>query len=161
MARRLIRPEDIAIKRYEVNQLFTPSTAVTTAELFAGRTAQMQRIIDAVAEPGRHVILFGERGAGKTSLVQVVPAIVPGRRDRIRYFRVQAFPTDSFHSVGKKIFRKIKFVANAGNGEQEFDASDLYEGKITPDDFIDEFSHFNRNDVPIVVIDEFQEITDF
>lgn len=151
---------DVASKRYEVNQLFTPSTPVTVADLFAGRTPQMVRIIDSIAEPGRHVLLYGERGVGKTSIAQIVQYLVPGRRDRIRYYRVPAFPPDNFHSIARKIFKKIKFRADIGEGEQEYNATDLYTATITPDDFLEEFSRFNANDVPIVVIDEFNEITD-
>ena len=151
---------DIPSKRFQVNQLFTPSTPVTVAELFAGRSDQMARINDTIAEPGRHAIIFGERGVGKTSLVQVVPFIVQGRRDRVRYCRVQAFPNDTFHTLATKIFKKIKFRADLGEGEKEYDVSQTIAGEITPDDVVAEFSNFTLNDIPIVVIDEFNEIQD-
>ena len=152
------KSDDIPTKRFEVNQLFTPSTPVTVAELFAGRSAQMVRINDTIAEPGRHAIIFGERGVGKTSLVQVVPYIVPGRRDRVRYCRIQAFPQDTFHTLATKIFKRIKFRGNIGEGEKEYDVSQTMVGEITPDDVVTEFSNFTQNDIPIVVIDEFNEI---
>lgn len=151
---------DIPTKRFEVNQLFTPSTPVTMAELFAGRSNQMTRINDTIAERGRHAIIFGERGVGKTSLVQVVPFIVTGRRDRVRYCRIQAFPNDTFHTLAAKIFKRIKFRADIGEGEREYDVSQTYAGNISPDDVVTEFSNFTQNDIPIVVIDEFNEIQD-
>lgn len=154
------RPGDIITKRFEINQLFTPSTPVTVAELFAGRSAQMVKINDTIAEPGRHAIIFGERGVGKTSLVQIIPYIVPGRKDKIRYCRVQAFPNDTFHSIATKIFKQIKFRADVGEGEREYDASQTIVGEITPDDVVAEFSNFLPNRIPIVVIDEFNEIQD-
>ncbi len=157
---RAFKAADIANKRFEVGQLFTPSTPVTVAELFAGRSPQMVRINDTIAEPGRHAIIFGERGVGKTSLVQIVPYIVPDRRDRVRYCRIQAFPDDTFHSLATKIFKKIKFRANIGDGEREYDASQAIAGEITPDDVVNEFSNFGPNDIPIIVIDEFNEILD-
>ena len=76
-ARRITDNEEINAKRFEINELFTPSTPVTTRELFAGRSSQLLRIIDAVAERGRHVVLYGERGVGKTSLARIVEYLGP------------------------------------------------------------------------------------
>ncbi len=157
MARAVRVGGEISAKRFEINQLFTPSTPVTTAELFAGRSRQLMRIIDAIAEPGRHVLLYGERGVGKTSLAQIVPYLVPRRNAKLHYFRVQAFPIDNFHSIARKIFKRIK-VPVTTDDISDITAADLYKESITPDDFVHEFSFFNDNDVPIVVIDEFNEI---
>jgi Cdc6-like AAA superfamily ATPase len=151
---------DLAQKRFEINQLFTPSTPVTVAELFAGRLSQILRIMDTIPEIGRHAVIYGERGVGKTSLMQVVPFLVPDRIGRVRFCRVQAFPDSTFHSLFNAVFKKIKFTADVGDGEQEYSAADVYNERITPDDVVTEFSRFTQNDIPIVVLDEFNEITD-
>jgi Cdc6-like AAA superfamily ATPase len=152
--------DDIPAKRFEVNQLFTPSTPVTAAELFGGRSDQMLRINDTIAEPGRHAIIFGERGVGKTSLVQIVPFVVPAPRANVRYCRIQAFPNDNFHTLMTRIFRQIKFRADIGEGEKEYDATQTVVGDITPDDVVTQLTNFSLNDIPIMVIDEFNEILD-
>lgn len=157
---RSFKTDEVASKRFEVGELFTPSTPVTVAELFAGRADQLIRINDTIAERGRHALLFGERGVGKTSLVQIVPFIVPGRRDRVRYCRIQAFPKDTFHTLANRIFKRIKFRADIGDGEKEYDVSQTFSGEITPDDVVTEFENFSANDIPIIVIDEFNEIQD-
>jgi Cdc6-like AAA superfamily ATPase len=145
-----LRQADIPAKRFEIRQLFTPSTPVTVAELFAGRLGQMVRIIDTIAERGRHVILFGERGVGKTSIVQVVPYIVPGRREHVKYCRIQAFPNDTFQTLAQRIIKN----ASADDG-------DLFvTSHIAPDDLVRELNRFTQNDIPIIVIDEFNEVTD-
>ena len=157
-----LKVADIAPKRFEINQLFTPSTPVTVAELFAGRLDQIFRIIDTIAEPGRHAIIYGERGVGKTSMVQVVPYLVPDKVKRVRFCRVQAFPHSTFHSLFNAVFKKIKFTADLGDGqgEQEFSAAQTYASAITPDDVVSEFSNYTLNDIPIIVLDEFNEIDD-
>jgi Cdc6-like AAA superfamily ATPase len=157
---KLLKAGDLAPKRFEINQLFTPSTPVTVAELFAGRLSQILRIMDTIAEVGRHAVVYGERGVGKTSLMQVVPYLVPDRVGRIRYCRVQAFPNSTFHSLFNSVFKKIKFTADVGNGEQQYDVAETYTGTITPDDVVTEFGHYTHNDIPIVVLDEFNEIPD-
>jgi len=50
---------DLAAKRFEANQIFTPSAPVAIAELFAGRQKQMAQIVDAIGERGRHAIVYG------------------------------------------------------------------------------------------------------
>jgi Cdc6-like AAA superfamily ATPase len=152
---------DAAAKRFEVNQLFTPSTPINVAELFAGRVPQLFKIVDAIGERGRHVILFGERGVGKTSLAQIIPYVVPAKIKTVRPIRVQAFPNDDFSSISRKIFKEIRFVSDAGEGDKVYDVAQLYPSEITPDDFIREFTiNFNENDIPIAVIDEFNELRD-
>jgi Cdc6-like AAA superfamily ATPase len=151
---------DLAQKRFEINQLFTPSTPVTVAELFAGRLSQIIRIMDTIPEIGRHAVIYGERGVGKTSLMQVVPFLVPEGLGRVRFCRVQAYPESTFHSLFNAVFKNIKFMADVGEGEREYSAADVYSNTITPDDVVAEFSRFTPNDIPIVVLDEFNEITD-
>jgi Cdc6-like AAA superfamily ATPase len=156
---KILKAADIAPKRFEINQLFTPSTPVTVAELFAGRLNQIMRITDTVAEVGRHAVVYGERGVGKTSLMQIVPYMIPERVGHVRFCRVQAYPNSTFHSLFGAVFKKIEFTANLGDGEQDFSVADTYTDAITPDDVVTEFGHFTPNDIPIIVLDEFNEIT--
>jgi len=160
--RRLLTNEAIAAKRFEIGSLFTPSTPVTTRELFAGRSKQMERMLDAIAETGRHVILYGERGVGKTSLAKIVPLLVPDAGRRLRYVRVQAFPHDNFSSVARQVFKKIRFPADIGEGEQIYSVEETYArtDEVTPADFVREMSLFSAAEIPVVVIDEFNEIRD-
>ena len=60
------------------------------------------------------------------------------------------------------MFKKIKFTADLGDGqgEQEFSAAQTYASAITPDDVVSEFSNYTLNDIPIIVLDEFNEIDD-
>jgi hypothetical protein len=52
----------------EVTNAFTPSTPITSRDSFAGRSREIQKVIGVVTEPGKHAIIYGERGVGKTSL---------------------------------------------------------------------------------------------
>ncbi len=150
---------DWQAKRFEANQIFTPSTPISVADLFAGRSEQIFRLIDAVGERGRHVILYGERGVGKTSLSQITRYLIPVDLEHIRFIRVQCFPTDTFSTIARKVFKEVRFNSDHGD-ETTYDVATLYPGEITPDDFIRELSAWNDNNVPIVVIDEFNEISD-
>ena len=66
-------------KAFEASQLFTPSSPLTENDLFAGRLEQIEKMLDATGERGKHVILFGERGVGKTSLARLFESFFPER----------------------------------------------------------------------------------
>lgn len=50
---------------------FRPHAPIEDSEAFQGRVAERERVEAAIAAPGLHVIIYGERGAGKTSLANV------------------------------------------------------------------------------------------
>ncbi len=58
----------------EIAKVFTPSAPVDDAALFAGRTTQLLKVVNAISQRGQHVVIFGERGVGKTSLSNILYA---------------------------------------------------------------------------------------
>jgi Cdc6-like AAA superfamily ATPase len=146
--------------RYEASQLFTPSLPIRTAELFAGRSAEIRKILDVIYEAGQHAILYGERGVGKTSLAQVVRFLLPSRTSRVIFVREQADPSDSFSSLWKKVFSNLKTTIRRNGEETEASISELYDTEVVPSDIARELDNFSLNTVPIIVLDEFNEIKD-
>ena len=65
----LERAEQLARRAATV---FQPRTPIATKELFAGRWPELTEISDAVHQTGLHVVIYGERGVGKTSLANVI-----------------------------------------------------------------------------------------
>jgi hypothetical protein len=115
----------------------------------------MSQIIDTIGERGRHAILYGERGVGKSSLAQIVPFVLPRGLHTIRHLRVQAFSGDTFSDVARRIFGQINIQEKRG-----YSAGEIYPGEVTIDDFLSEMQRFRENEIPIIVIDEFNEIED-
>jgi Cdc6-like AAA superfamily ATPase len=153
-------PEDWGALRFEAGQLFTPSTAILVAELFAGRRSQIGSLLDAVSERGRHAIVYGEPGVGKTSLAQILQYFVPRETSTVKYIRKPVFSFDTYSSIWMEIFKEIKFKIDIGDGVKEYVVADLYKDGVTPSDVVRELSYFGLNDIPIIVIDEFNVIND-
>ncbi len=160
MAKKKMSEEDWRALRFEATSLFTPSTPVTTADLFAGRQAQILKLLDVVGERGRHAIIYGEPGVGKTSIAQILRLLVPVKTSTVRYIRKQVFSSDTFSGIWTDIFREIHFRADIGEGPREYPVSDLYTAGVTPADVVRELSRFSENDIPIVVVDEYNLIQD-
>jgi len=93
------------------------STPIDENDLFAGRGTEVRKMLEASMERGKHVILFGERGVGKTSLARVFHSLFPSTLRHIFSIREQADPSDDFASVWRKIFKDIHIRA-AREGKQ-------------------------------------------
>jgi hypothetical protein len=55
-----------------LREIFTPTRPKQSATLFSGRGEQLRRIISGVEDQHAHILIYGERGSGKTSLANVV-----------------------------------------------------------------------------------------
>lgn len=153
-------PEEWQKLRFEAARIFTPSTPIGIAELFSGRQAQILKLIDTVAERGRHAIVYGEPGVGKTSLAQVIQHIIPYDFEKIRYIKKSAFSSDNYSSIWMSIFREIHVLVSTEEGERRYAIADLYKDGVTPSDVLRELSVFREDEVPIIVIDEYNLIKD-
>ena len=87
--------------------LFSPSGPVTTEELFAGRTTQMQDLINVYAQAGQHAVIYGERGVGKTSLAATMVALLSSRAIAVR---ANCDSSDDFASIWRKVLDEIQLV---------------------------------------------------
>jgi Cdc6-like AAA superfamily ATPase len=58
--------------RAKLRHAFTPSQPVADRRLFAGRDNVLKTMIRAIEDQRLHVVLYGERGIGKTSLLHVL-----------------------------------------------------------------------------------------
>ena len=52
-------------------EAFSPSAPITSKKSFYGRYDQLSKVENAVLEKGQHIIMYGERGVGKTSLANI------------------------------------------------------------------------------------------
>jgi AAA domain len=152
--------EDWQRLRFEAGRIFTPSTPIGIADLFSGRLPQIRKLIDTVAERGRHALVYGEPGVGKTSLAQIIQYVIPSERAKIRYIKKSAFSSDTYSSIWMSIFRDMKFTTDLAEGNKRYSVSDIYEDGVTPSDVVRELSLFSDDDVPIIVIDEYNLVRD-
>lgn len=160
MAPKTLTTADVSSMLFEIGQLFTPSTPIKLADLFAGRQGKIRQLIEAVAEPGRHAILYGERGVGKTSLSQIMEHLVPSGRQRVVHARKACAPNDNFDTIWRKFFKDMRFSFNNNGTQEDATVNEIYRDSLTPDDVLREMKQFSPNDIPIFVIDEFNEIRD-
>jgi len=146
----------------QARKLFSPSAPINEADLFSGRLEQISRIVNGVAERGRHAVLYGERGVGKTSLGNIFHKLTGSIG--IMPIRQQVSPEDNYTSLWKKVFRELVFEVkeNVGYGNEstkQHSVAEFYDN-ITPDDVVRELRRTNFSNTPVIILDEFDKIKD-
>src|SRR5262245_11262183 len=68
--------QQVVDKKAQLSNAFRPGTPINQQDLFTGRLFQVNEVLNATLQTGRHAILFGERGVGKTSLARIISSIV-------------------------------------------------------------------------------------
>jgi Cdc6-like AAA superfamily ATPase len=141
---------------------FTPTRPKHDAAMFSGRFREMQRIIAAIEEERAHVVVYGERGSGKTSLCN----ILAGKAGEAGYFVLQyACSTGvSFEEIFRTFLRRIpaSFLAEGlGLGTRRVDsfAQLLPEGAFGISDLIEVFGRVHDRHV-ILIVDEYDRVSD-
>lgn len=153
-------PEGWAILRAEVTEAFSPGAPVQEVDLFSGRAPQIALLQDAVTQRGRHGIVFGERGVGKTSLANVLPLVMARPNKELIYVRVNCNPTDTFVSLWKNVFKRMTYEVKTSEGTVSKRIADDYGSELSPDDVQLVLSEFSNNHIPIIVLDEFDRLQD-
>lgn len=96
---------------YNINKVFTPQSPIEDIDIFAGRSEQINLIIDSINRKGCHVILYGERGVGKTSLSNIIPSILKrkaGNNYKANILRITCNRSDDFEKIWSKLFEQIR-----------------------------------------------------
>ncbi|MBV8143649.1 MAG: ATP-binding protein, partial [Gammaproteobacteria bacterium] len=94
---------------HRVGMVFTPASPIVERELFAGRLSQVTKVVDAINQRGQHAVLYGERGVGKTSLANVLAAILASNNAQVTVSKVNCDAGDDFASAWKKALAEIRY----------------------------------------------------
>jgi Cdc6-like AAA superfamily ATPase len=95
----------LAKARLTLRDVFTPAQPVTERSKFAGRLAVLARLIEILEDQRSHVVIYGERGIGKTSLVHILADIARESRYVVVYASCGAF--SSFEDIFRAVLRDI------------------------------------------------------
>ena len=147
-----------------VNLVFTPGSPVHQRDLFSGRITQLQRVLDTLNAPGRHPVLFGQRGVGKTSLANILGQAL----QNMLTVKISCDGSDTFATVWNRVLRtaSVQFKKNA------FGFSDNDSTKVTS--LADAIGHDAATTKPaeiaellsrmttqsVVILDEFDKLRD-
>jgi Holliday junction resolvasome RuvABC ATP-dependent DNA helicase subunit len=135
---------------------FRPHSAIEDPDSFFGRKDELARVKAGIFQPGQHVVIYGERGAGKTSLANVAT-------DRIGHIQIFCEEKIDFARLAKHIVQEY----------QKFDPAklnyDALRDRVTVDGVVLPLGNLDGNslrrilpsDIPLcIVLDELDRIKD-
>ncbi len=139
----------------EVYSSFSPGSPIKIQEELAGREEQAQRLRNIVLGAGEHALIYGERGVGKTSIANTFHLSLNTPTRRVPAIHINCGNSD-FDTIWRKVFRRIRII----DGGEHRNLDEIYTKPITQDDVEIELSNFAINDLPIIILDEFDQIKD-
>jgi len=144
-----------------------PSAPITERDLFAGRASELDMLIGATDEAGQHVIVFGERGVGKTSLANVAARILHFRDPDVVTPAVSCTAGDNFTTIWHRVFEQVPTVPSYRPGfavtrAQKVGslADELGSGRITPAMACARLALVEKVRSIVVILDEFDRLRD-
>ena len=160
------------LEKYPIlTQVFTPATPIEDKKIFAGRSEQIESVITIVSEKGRHGVIYGERGVGKTSLSNISKQILSTLG--ILTSKVSCDNTDTYSSLWNKVMsnitvtqrtteKQIGFTGTEINTEKNIPVSLLLDkNDISPTTIVNTLKsiceQFNLN--MLIIIDEFDRLS--
>ncbi len=150
--------------RLALADALSASQPVTSRDRFAGRQDVLASLIGAIEQQRAHVVLYGERGIGKTSLIHVFAETARAARYLVLYGScgVEARFDDMFRTFASEIpllyHNAVSPTADEGEHNRSF-ADLLDEGHIDPRELADLFQKIVGTRV-ILVLDEYDRVAD-
>ena len=151
------RADPRARERVRLRSTFTPAQPVIDPRMFAGRREILETLISAVEDQRSHVVIYGERGAGKTSLLRMLSRAAMEAKYIVVYFSCGATSdfTETFRAVASEIpllYHSSVSPISSNVGTSLLDL--IGQSKLTPRLFGDAAAKLVGTRV-LVVLDEF------
>ena len=138
------------IKLKAIGATFRPGSPIDDQALFAGRISQVDDAISAIFHAGRHVIVFGERGVGKTSLVNRVHQTIVEQINQPEGGPTNCDGTMTFSAMWRTAGKEVVVP-----GDQTL--ADILPEDVKPDDIRHALQDLKKT---VFVFDEVDRLTD-
>lgn len=141
MVQELLKWQELEIR---LRKSFSPGASIQQRNDFYGRHEILERVIDALNQRGHHVVIYGERGVGKTSLANILADVLQKiTSEAIVSHKVNCFRESTFKSIWNEFFKNLNIHQRDENTE------------LNPNDILDELP---RDKKLILIVDEFDRI---
>ncbi|QGP78200.1 ATP-binding protein [Sphingobium sp. CAP-1] len=150
-------PEDRV--RLKLRDAFTPAQPVADIQHLAGRTAVLRSLIRSLEDQRLHVVLYGERGIGKTSLLRALTELGHEAQYLVRY--TSCGEESDFGALFRSVIETIPLLYHA---DHDPTAAEIEQGKaldsllpagpLSANQISDLFSRLSGTRL-LIILDEF------
>lgn len=146
--------------RFRIGEAFSPATPIDNKDLFSGREKQIDTLIDVISQRGRHAIVYGERGVGKTSFARVFSSILKAKKQIISPF-VECSSGDEYSKLWRRVFEQMTRTKDglgfAADTSMVTLAKDLPQ-ELDPNIVVSLLQKIQNEAIIIIMFDEFDRI---
>ena len=158
--RRVSAPDADGARQMRLWEAFTPRRPTSWCRVFAGRRWALRRIISAIEEEQAHVLIFGPRGIGKTSLTNALAECAV--RSEYQVLKYPCSSDTTFEDIFRGLLTRLPadFMDRAGRAnlaEAENFEQLLPRGNFGPTELTRALGHLALEHA-ILIIDEFDRI---
>ena len=148
-------------RQHALHEAFTPTRPQRSFRRLAGRKEELRRILEAVSQNRGHVVLYGERGRGKTSLMNLVASSARSSGYAVgRYSCAEGSDLDEImRGLARDLPRSLLAVPVVEEAGLEGCEAALPRGTIQARDIAQFPSRLSASQL-LLVIDEFDRVTD-
>jgi Cdc6-like AAA superfamily ATPase len=151
---------------FRLSQVFKPGTPINREDLFAGRKRQIRDVVDAINQNGQHVILYGERGVGKTSLANMIAVNLRSPITPVIAAHINCNSGDAFGDVWRTVFTEVKAIVEKKHvalpAALKRKVTSASEGNpaMGPDHVRRLLGEIGEHSILVPILDEFDTLTD-
>lgn len=145
--------------RMKLRAAFTPSQPVVDRRMFAGRSGVLANMIGAIEDQKLHLVVYGQRGIGKTSLMHMLTEAAREARYLVHYSSCGA--ASNFQETFRAAANEIPLLFHTGFGPTAEEAEGgatlgdlLPKGAFSPRQFGDLCAKLTGTRV-LIILDEF------
>lgn len=91
--------DEAKIVKSGVRNIFTPHIPINDVSHFFGREDEAARLVSVINSPGQHILVYGDRGVGKTSLAKTTCKLILQRIQKGELFEKRCDSGDTFSSI--------------------------------------------------------------
>ena len=179
------QPIDYQAIALQLGKVFKPTSPIKKDDFFQGRATQVRAVCDAINQGGKHVVLYGEAGVGKTSLGQILKTklrAIEGDSSIIAPL-INCDSSDTYTSIWQKLFDQIQdeysdlgyLFSDEESNEETGDPEPFepevggpvvviehggQEKRLTPRDVRRQLEPLAKHGIAYVILDEFDKAED-
>lgn len=146
-----------------LSQAFTPAQPVSDLRRFAGRSDLVERIIRTIEDRRMHVVVHGDRGMGKTSLLHILAILAGEARYLVRY--TSCSEDSEFDEVFRSIAADIRLLYHreydptSPEAEKGLSIADTFSDRpLTPTSLSEAFAKLAGTRL-LLLLDEFDRVS--
>ena len=93
---------------FKISEIYTPAYPIEIQDLFSGRIEQISKAVTLLPQKGYHIIVYGDRGVGKTSFANILRVII--EHSKIQVSKTSCNSEHTFDGLWRNVFSQFKLT---------------------------------------------------